>query len=403
MRVLLAHKFHRITGGAEVFYFDVARVLIKNGHEVGYLSTEHESNLSTGCFERFVRPPAYDEGPIVKRVLGSLDIFYSTANKNAMINAIRDFRPDVIHVFAIHVHLTPSILEAANENNVPVLMSCNDYKHICPNYKLFENNKVCEACKGGRFYNAVLKKCCKDSLVFSVASALEAYIHSYKEVYEKLVDRYLFASDFMLEKTHEFWAGKNVSCGKLMNPFDASEYTPCFHGDFALFFGRLVEEKGVDLIIEAAKQSLVPVKIIGDGPELEQLKAKCSSGEISSVEFVGPKWGSDLKKMLYAAKFVVVPSVWHENFPYVIFQAFAAGKPVLGSDRGGIPELVGDTRGVIFNPDDISSLVSGMSAFWNDEGMCQVMGAKAREYVVETFSDERFYSDLMENYQAVLQ
>lgn len=402
MKVLLVHKYHSLKGGAEVFYFEVARVLREHGHTVAFFSTEGSENLNAEGVLYTVPQPSYVENGVVRKILGAGDMFYSNDNKRAMLAAIDDFKPDIVHVFAIHVHLSPSVLEAAKERGVPVVMSCNDYKHICPNYKLYDGKGICEACKGGRFYQASLKRCCKGSLVFSVASTIEAYVHQYKNVYRRLVDRYLFSSSFMLEKTKDFWASFDFDHGFLRNPFDASEYRVELSGEYALYFGRLVDEKGVDRILEAARHSSVPIKIVGDGPELESLKAMVHSNDLTHVSFLGALWGDDLKSVLYKARFVVVPSLWHENFPYVIFQSFAAGKPVIGSMRGGIPELVNEERGLLFDPDCVEQLVGCMNRLWENPDQCVSMGRSARQFVESQFSDERFYQDLMLNYRSVM-
>ena len=402
MRVLLSHKFHRVTGGAEVFYFDVARVLKKHGHKVGFFSSSHSDNVSTGDFEYFVPAPSYDSGGLISRIVGSRDIFYSTVNRDAMLKAIDEFKPDILHAFAVHVHLTPSIFEAAKMRGVPVLVSCNDYKHICPNYKLYHSGRLCEDCKEGHFLNALKNRCCKGSIIFSAASSLEAYIHDYLGVYEKYIDRFLFASEFMLNKTKEFWPDKHVQYGILKNPFDVTEYQAVYHGQYALYFGRIVDEKGVDRIIDAARQTNIPIKIIGDGPDLCSLKSEVERYALSQVEFLGAMWGDDLNYVLSNARFVIVPSLWPENFPYVIFQAFASGKPVIGSLRGGIPELIGNDRGLLFEPDNPNELASSMVKLWKDENACIFMGKQARDYVVKGFSDDFFYESLMFNYQAVL-
>lgn len=402
MRILLAHKYHYLKGGAEVFYFEVAKSLKCHGHKVAFFSTANAENVSTGdpLFE--VPEPQYMHGNVIAKLASSKDIFYSAHNKKVMLEAIDSFKPDVIHAFAIHVHLTPSILEAAKERNVPVVMSCNDYKHICPNYKLHDGVSLCESCKGGRFYNAALKRCSKGSLIFSVASSIEAYVHEHKKVYDRLVAKYLFASTFMLEKTKEFWADKELSYGVLKNPFDAFEYEPSYEGEFALYFGRIIEEKGVDKIIEAARTCIIPIKIIGDGPDLNSLKKICANEGLSHVEFLGPMWGEALKNVLSLARFVVVPSLWHENFPYVIFQSFAAGKPVIGSLRGGIPELVSTDRGLLFDPENNSQLAMCMQKMWDSPELCARMGENARVFIEHEFSDQAFYEALIHHYNGVV-
>ena len=136
---------------------------------------------------------------------------------------------------------------------------------------------------------------------------------------------------------------------------------------------------------------------------MEKLKEVVELNNLSHVNFLGPIWGEELNQILYGARFVIVPSLWHENFPYVIFQAFAAGKPVLGSHRGGIPELVGEERGLLFNPDDVEELAACMEILWTDTDRCTQMGYLARKFVEREFSDDVFYKSLMLHYNAVMQ
>jgi glycosyltransferase involved in cell wall biosynthesis len=125
--------------------------------------------------------------------------------------------------------------------------------------------------------------------------------------------------------------------------------------------------------------------------------------DLSNVEFTGAIWGSALNDIISRSKFVVVPSIWHENFPYVILQAFAAGKPVIGSNRGGIPELVLENeRGLQYNADNAFELADKMTTLFNNDENCLRMGKNARKFIEDTFSDELFYKSLMNNYNTVL-
>ena len=400
-KILLVHKFHRLTGGADVFYFEVGRVLKEHGHEVAYFSTEHDENSSEGRLFT-VENPDYSVGSVIAKLSAFSKVVYSKKNKELMLRAIEEFEPDVIHAFAVHVHLTPSVLEAAKIKCVPVVMSCNDYKHICPNYKLYDGNEICESCKGGKFYNAILKSCCHSSLSYSLASSIEAYTHERKKIYSKYINKYLFASEFMLNKTKDFWGG-DFEAGILKNPFDATKYHPKYGGEYGLYFGRIIGEKGVKELVLAASTIEVPIKIVGDGPDLEAARRLAADIGADNVEFTGALWGEELDMILMRAAFVIVPSLWHENFPYVIFQAFAFGKPVLGSNRGGIPELVGNnSRGLIFDPNDQSEFSKKLVEMFSQVPRVIEMGKSARDYVVREFADEVFYSTLIEHYRSVL-
>lgn len=403
VRVLLAHNNYSIAGGAEVFFHEIGRLLEEHGHEVAKFCCAEEG-LSVRYAEHFPRIDHYGDGGLLAKALRVPSVIYNNKAKARMAKVLNDFRPDIVHCFAIYGRLTPSILDAVRETGVPTVLSCNDYKHICPNYKLFHHGRVCMDCRGGRFYNAILNRCCHDDLAVSAVAALEAYAHQHMDVWRKNVDRFLFASRFMEERTHEFWGEGQVRTDILQNPFDASEhYVEPHAGDAILYFGRLIEEKGVKVLLDAARLCPeVPVVIVGDGPDAPKVEATAS--ELPNVRFVGPAWGESLRRHMRAARAVVVPSLWHENFPYVILQAFAAGLPVIGARRGGIPELVAaGQHGWLFEPTKVVELAAIMQQVAKlPAEKIESIGSKAQNYVSVTFSDDAIYADLERIYAEVL-
>jgi len=405
MKIVLAHNHFSVLGGAEVFYHEVGRVLEENGHEVAYFSVS-EPGLDTEWSPYF--PPAtdYKNGSVISKLTGFSSLIYSTDAKKSFAKLLDDFQPDLVHVFAIYVGLTPSILDAAKNKHVPVVMSCNDYKHICPNYKLFRNGKICQDCKGGKFYKALTNKCCHKSMSYSFASSLEAYSHDILNIYKKNVSLFLFASEFMAEKTEEFWGADKFKWGILRNPFNTENHV--IQGnteDYFLYFGRLIDEKGVDILLKAAKLvPEIPIKIIGEGPGEKMLRAFAKENDLDNVEFLGPKWGVELNTILRNARSVVVPSLWHENFPYVILQAFAAGKTVIGTNRGGIPEMLHSEKfGWLYdaeNPDQLAKVMLNISNLPTEEIIAS--GLAAQQFVTDNFNDETFYNSLINNYGKIL-
>lgn len=402
MRVLLVHNNYSVKGGAEVFFHEIARLLEANGHQVARFACA-EDGLVDPSASYYPRVKHYASGGSLSKVARVPSVIYNRGARDAMDRLIAEFCPDLVHGFAVYGRLTPSILVAARDAQVPVVLSCNDYKHICPNYKLFHHGHLCEDCKGGRFHSALRNRCCHDSLAVSAVSMLEAYVHDRLDLWRKNVDCFLFASRFMAAKTEEFWGKGVVAMDFLRNPFDAqAHYVPLNVGDYMLYFGRLIEEKGVGVLVEAARRaSDIPVVIVGDGPDRGALQR--AARMLDNVRIVGPAWGETLKKWLSGARAVVVPSLWHENFPYVILQAFAAGKAVIGAERGGIPELVGDgPHGWLFDPLDVDKLVSRMRevAAMPDHSLLE-MGGAAQRYAASQFNDGKIYSDLQQIYRRV--
>lgn len=400
MRILLAHKLWELSGGAEVFFRETERVLREAGHETLMVATGTRS-ADTPDNVVLLDAPKYDSGPLAARMLHLPASIYDRGKKQRFAKIIRDFQPDLMHIFAINVHLSLSPIDAAAQAGIPIVATFNDYKHICPNYKLFANGEVCFACKGGQFHHAALKSCCKGSRALSIASMVEAQVHAALGMYEK-IDHFTFSSDFMARKTQEFWSDRPVSWSKLRNPFHSAKYhAPDEHDDFGLYFGRIIEEKGVDRIIDAANSiNGYPIKIIGNGPDEAKLRQRAAAEGLGNVEFLGPKWGAELDEVLQRTAFVIVPSIWHENFPYVINQAFAFGRPVIGSDRGGITDLVEHgTRGLVFEPENPGELAAAIRELAGDPARIRTMGRNAKQWSDSLFNDETALADVLHAYE----
>ena len=251
--------------------------------------------------------------------------------------------------------------------------------------------------------NCIKYKCAHSSLAFSAASAIELYVHHWMKVYEKNVTLHLFSCDYIAQKTEEFW-GRKIQQGKLTNPFKIPARPDSVEeSDYGLFFGRLIGEKGVNVLLKAlALVKDIPFVIIGNGPDEDHLKQMSQELGLNNVHFVGPKWGAELEDYLNKAKFVVVPSLWQETFPYVILQAFAACKPVIGTKRGGIPEMIGDDRGLLYEATDEKELSKLIKKMYESEMMRKEMGAAGRKYIEDNFTDDCFYSVLKANYDRAL-
>lgn len=403
MRILLAHNNYGVQGGAEVFFHEVGRVLEENGHTVAKFSCA-EDGLVAPFADLFPDAADYKKGSLPKRVTRLPKMVYNGEAKAAFAKMIEEFCPDIIHAFAIYLRLTPAILDAAREAGVPVVLSCNDYKHLCPNYKLFHHGQICTECKGGRFHRALANRCCHDSSIISTASMIEAYVHDRLDIWRKNVAVFLFASRFMAERTEEFWGKDRVRIDFLRNPFDADKnFVEPSVGKYMLYFGRLIDEKGVDVLLDAAEQAPdIPVVVVGDGPDRAKLQTRAKT--LHNVDIVGPAWGADLHSWLRGARAVVVPSIWHENFPYVILQAFAASTPVIASNRGGMPELVlAGEHGWIYEATDAAALAERMhEVAAMPEADIAAMGEAARRYTKSEFSDTAIYARLQEIYNGVL-
>jgi glycosyltransferase involved in cell wall biosynthesis len=145
------------------------------------------------------------------------------------------------------------------------------------------------------------------------------------------------------------------------------------------------------------------LKIIGTGKLDNRLRDYVTSNGIKNVEFVGSKWDEQMKDIVKRAKFVVVPSEWYENSPYVIYQAFSLGKPVIGSDvDGGIHELIQEGKnGLLFPSGNSIALAEKINYLLDREDLIKEMSLNARRFAEKRFDTENSYKKFISIYRMV--
>jgi glycosyltransferase involved in cell wall biosynthesis len=175
-------------------------------------------------------------------------------------------------------------------------------------------------------------------------------------------------------------------------------------GGFALFAGRLSPEKGLQTLIEADAENLLPmpVHIAGDGPMREVLQ-RASSRKESRLHLLGIKPRGELQALMRKATVLVVPSIWHETFGMVCAEAFAAGLPILASSIGGLPEIVEDgVTGHLFPPGDATALAGALGLFEDGSDEMQNMRRAARQKFETHYSEECNYRMQMQIYEELV-
>ena len=145
---------------------------------------------------------------------------------------------------------------------------------------------------------------------------------------------------------------------------DFAATAPAGRGSHALFAGRLVEEKGADTAILASAASGVPLAIAGSGPDQERLE-RLAADHDAPVKFLRRVPPEQMGVVRSQAAFLLAPSRWDEPCPYAVIEAMAAGLPVLASERGGLPEMVGEES--VLPDRDVDGWAAAMRALWDDD------------------------------------
>jgi len=422
MRILLVNKFHYRKGGAETYYLTVGSELERMGHEVAYFSMRHPDNLPCRWDKYFVTQREYNnvKNPL-KAARDGMALIYSPEAKRNFQALCEEFRPDVVHLNNVHRQITLSILDAPylRENKVPVFYTAHDYVTVCPGYLMLDGDgRVCDAClEDGHYRHCIERRCVKGSRAKSALAAMEAsFNRAHKS--NQWIDKVIAPSRFMRSKLIEGgWSeGKVVFLQNfaddaiLDRAANAGADATDRENPYLLFFGRLSVEKGVDTLLRAFDAALpslpqnMRLVVVGDGPDFADFKALASSlGCASRIEFVGYQTGGALQAYVERASLAIASSRWRENMPYSIVEAFAAGTPVVGTDIGGIPELVDEGKtGFICDPGDVQSMADaisrGVSAFLEQPVYARLQ-QDCRSYVMENCSREKFMSDLVNLYK----
>ena len=402
MRILTVNNYHYRRGGSEACYLDFNEVLQQHGHTVINFSTQMPQNLACRWADYFIKEIEYERLSPLGKLGNACKIIYSREARKKIERLLRDTGPQVAHLHNIYHHLSPSILEAIKGHGLPAVMTLHDLKRLCPAYNMLRQGKVCESCGGTKFYRAVLHRCLKGSLALSALIALEMYLHKWWGIYEKNIDVFISPSRFLRNKLLEygFCADKIVY---IPNFVRLERFSPDFAaGDYILYVGRLSPEKGIITLLEAmAELRHLPLKIVGGGPQLEEIEYLIAQRDLSNVQLLGYRGPEELAALYRGAKFVVLPSEWYENAPLAILEAFACGKPVIGADIGGIPELIGSggEHGLLFTPGRADDLAQKISSLVASGALMREMGKRARKSAQEKFSPKTHYRQMLAVYE----
>ncbi|MDD7738616.1 MAG: glycosyltransferase family 4 protein [Lachnospiraceae bacterium] len=341
MKILMVNKFLYPKGGAETYMLLLGNNLASRGHKVEYFGMYHPDNIVGNQWNLYTKPVDFHKQGRRANLVNPWKIICSSEAGRKMEKLLREFQPDVVHINNFNYQLTPSILLAVEkyrkkeQKTVKVVYTAHDSQLVCPNHYLYQplQKKACDACLTGGFANCVRKKCIHNSTLRSFLGAMEGWYWKRRKVYG-ILDVILCPSAFMKKAldTNPLLASKTVYLQNFVNPTACSDDK---QGDYVLYFGRYSEEKGIETLLEVCKElPQIPFVFAGSGPLEELIR------DIPNVQNIGFLRGKALQRTIRGARFSVCPSECNENCPLSVMESIMNGTPVLGTKRGGIPELI---------------------------------------------------------------
>jgi glycosyltransferase involved in cell wall biosynthesis len=275
---------------------------------------------------------------------------------------------------------------------------------MCPAATLFREGNVCEECIGKFLpWPGVWHACYHNSHLHSAFVALLLTTHRFFGTWSKKIDRFIALTEFAETKFIEggFPEEKFFISPNFLEPDPGKKNTL---GDFVLFVGRLSPEKGLRVLLNAWKElSTIPLKIVGDGPMLNELEKLVKLTNPKQVELLGKKPHQNVLELMKKARLLIFPSTWYEGFPLTIIEAYACGLPVIASRLGSMEDIVVDGEtGSLFEPGNPEDLAQKVKKLWDNDEKTRAIGEVARREYEQKYTAKQKYQSLMDIYEKTI-
>jgi len=279
------------------------------------------------------------ELPLAEKALLPLSPIYGHAAQRDLSRLLEAERPDVLHLHNPYPLLSPWVVRTAHSHGVPVVQTVHNYRQVCSSGLYFRDGHNCQDCRGKLLgWPAVRHRCYRGSTAQSALMATALAVH---RPTWRSVDRFIALTDRIAAHLRDYGISDEHLVVKPNGLPDPGEPAPL--GDGFLYGARLSPEKGLDLLLDAWQRhpdgALGTLRIAGDG-ELRPL-AERAAAERDDVIYLGVLDQEGMRVARRASAVVIAVPTWNDVLPTVILEALAAGRPVLGTDVGGIPYLIG--------------------------------------------------------------
>ena len=380
MRVLHIHQHYRIRGGEDAMVEATVAALRRHGVDARLLS--HDSASITGLA---ARARAFFSG------------IYSPAAGKAMLDLIGRERPDLLHVHNLHPQFSPAVLVAARRAGLPVVMTCHNYRLVCPAGMHMRGERICTRCLGGKELWCLLGNC-KGNLFESAGCALRGSVHRQLGLYPKYVTRFIAVSRFVRDWLAEAGLPGDRLCvipNMVAIPPEASEA----EGNYVAFAGRFTPQKGIRTLLLAARRTGLPFRLAGDPAPMANLLRGCDS----NIQLSGVLGSQEMAEFYRQSRLVVVPSECLEPFGLVAAEAMSHGRTVIASRIGGLTEIVEDgVTGLLVEPGKATDLADRIHCIWDDTALRKRLGLAGRDKSCREWSEARYLERLVALYEDVL-
>jgi len=381
MKIAMVGQFPPHIGGVGVHIHSLAKELVKNGEEV-YVITYPHKDIKNDSNQGYM---SYDGIKVIGtkglNIAGLRSLFYVLLGTIQLIRLVRKENIDIIHGHYLYPAGLIAVLAGIfTKKKVYVTSHGSDIFCLYPQYKFMQP-----------IIRFVLKRA---DVVLAVSVSLKEEILKFgvNDIKDKVrlnwntVDINEF---YPIDSENSLIVSENKNTDNFKDELNIPENKPII-----LFVGNIIKRKNVATIIEAKKQlkSNCVLVVVGGGPLLANLKEKVEDEGIGDVIFTGPR--NDVANIIRSSDILILPS-YSESFGLVLIEALACGKPVIGSNVGGIKEIITSDVGLLVEPTDPKGLANAIDSILSDDNLRKKFQLNARNRAMDFAEvDIPYYEDI---------
>lgn len=379
-RVLVVHNRYQHAGGEDSVVASEIDLLRSYGHTVKRYDRDNSEVESLG------------------KVSLAAQTVWSRRTTRDLARDFLEFRPDVVHVHNTFPLISPSVYWLANRQRVPVVQTIHNFRLLCLQAMFLRNGHVCEDCIGHSLWRGVVRKCYRGSYLASAAAGFAMQVHRFAGTFRDKINMYVALNSFCRDKLVA--GGLPANRIRIKPNFIASlPVGPEERTGNPLFVGRLSEEKGVGLLANVARHlgARTVIDVVGSGPQAGELSG------VAGLRMLGAQPPERVYELMRNAPFLIMPSIWYENMPRTLVEAYACGTPVIASRLGALAELV-DHRvsGLLFSSGSGDELARMAEWAISHPQEMRIMGKAARRIYEFNYTPEANYEMLTAIYADAL-
>ena len=384
--ILLVHCHYTQPGGEDSAYRAEAALLEANGHQVVRLEVSNSALASMG------------------RAQAAARTIWNADAARMIERRVRETGARLVHFHNTFPLLSPAVYGGARRAGARVVQTLHNYRLACPSALMLRDGAPCEDCVGRVVaWPAVVHGCYRGSRAASGVVATMLRVHRSRRTWERDVDAFIAVSGFLRDRVVA--GGVPRERVHIKGPHLASDPGAGTHdADYVLYVGRLAEEKGISVLLDAWRRvrGSFRLRILGAGP-MQSVVERAASQD-ARIRFDGHVPEDQVLAAMKEARLLVAPSISYEGAPLVFAEAAAVGLPVVSTSIGGIPESVEQgVTGELVPARDPEALAAALDRLMHDDERRRAMGCSARERFERTMSPAVAYARLSAIYEQVLE